>query len=334
LKDAAVTAGHFYLNVLKTPDLMCAVSLASKPNEVIAVIPIRMVSKRAISCFDSEIQLNPQYVIVAEGGKNFQSRKASNNPNPYADEIDVRGIWIDKVLATQYLFSRTLGSSLFDDYTENMIHMPELQAPILETLEQMVTDDLTSVVTFRTREGLTVDLNVGYRLFDANPADNSHVIPPLLDDNAARWAGLSLTDPTQFHQLFIDKMLQYNASWTHLGMTEAMVAPYRVYGSLPRDGRESEYLFVDIGDRRYFARPQATAVQTLFEGFKVTGLLGQLTQEQLQKVMTAVDDTGLTEVEKAARALGPAVLQKYAQGGFQAQAYYALMIKNLAANFN
>jgi hypothetical protein len=334
LKDATITAGNFYLNVLKTPDTMCAVALASKPNQVIAVVPIRLFSKRAITCFDTEeVRLNPQYVIVAEGGKSFQSRKAVSNPNPYADEIDVRGIWIDKLLATQYLFSRTLGSTLFDVYTENLMHMPELQAPIQETLNQIITDDLVGPVTFHTPDGFKVDFNVGYRLFNANDADNSHKIPPLIDDAARQGAGLPEKDVTLFHTFFVQKMLELSADKIHVGMTEAMVAPYRVYSLLPHDGRESEYRFVEVGDKRYFARKQAGAVMALMDGYDTTTLLAKLTDAQIAKVLAAADDTALNEDEKAAFALGKETVQKYADGGFQASSYYALMIKSLAGIF-
>ncbi len=72
LKAAALLAGQFYLNVLKTPDLLCAVSEKENPTQIIALLPVRALSKRAISCFDSnEIRLNDRYVIVARAEKAF-----------------------------------------------------------------------------------------------------------------------------------------------------------------------------------------------------------------------------------------------------------------------
>ena len=61
-----------------------------------------------------------------------------------------------------------------------------------------------------------------------------------------------------------------------------------------------------------------------------TTLLSQMSAEDLAKVIAATSDDKLTDVEKAARALGAETLSKFQQGGFQQPGYYALMIKSLA----
>ena len=131
LKDvhqATMIAGRFFLRVLKTPDLYCAIVKDAEPTKIIGILPIRELSTEAISCFDSEnVRLNPGYAIAAQGGKSFQSRKDPASDNHYADQIDVRGIYIDKLLAIHYLTVRELGNQIFDNYTENLIHFGPLQ---------------------------------------------------------------------------------------------------------------------------------------------------------------------------------------------------------------
>jgi hypothetical protein len=334
LKAATLVAGRFYLNVLKTPDLMCAVSEKANPTQIIAILPIRALSKRAVSCFDQrEIALNEKYMIVAEGGKSFQSRKDPNANHPmasFADEIDVRGIWMDKLLAAHYLFARQLGSTLFDDTTENFLHMSELQGPILETIQQLVTDEMQGPVNFRIAGGAgSVDFELGYKLYDSSEANNSHLLPALLDRNAA--ATLGLTDQnTVFHKEFLRAMMTLIPSPAHQGLSEAVIGAFRIRDEMPNDGRPQDYVQVDVGGKRYFTLASAPVASQLVADFKTVNLLGRLTEEQIQKVLATEKLEDLNDIEKLAKALGNDTVQKFAEGGFQQPAFYALMIQSLA----
>jgi len=334
LKAATLIAGQFYLNILKTPDLMCAVSETANPTQIIAVLPVRALSKRAVSCFDTtEVRLNDRFMVVAEGGKSFQSRKDPNANHPmasFADEIDVRGIWMDKLLAAHYLFSRQLGSTLFDNSTENFLNISELRGPILETMQQLVTDELAGPVNFRIVGGAgNADLNIAYKLYDASEMSNSHLMPVSLDGNARAILGLG-TENTVFHKEFLRKMLSLIPSPAHQGLSEAVVGAFRIRDFLPDDGRPQDYLAVDIGSRRYFALNNALVSAQLLSNFRTVSLLGQMSAEQLQKVITTKKTEDLNDIEKLAKALGNETIQKFVDGGFQQPAFYALMIESLA----
>jgi hypothetical protein len=334
LKAATLLAGQFYLNVLKTPDLLCAVSAKANPSQIIAVLPIRALSKRAISCFDpQEVRLNDKYMVVAEGGKSFQSRKDPNANHPtasFADEIDVRGIWMDKLLAAHYLFARQLGSTLFDANTENFLHISELQGPILETLQQLVTDEVSGPVTFRIVGGAgQADLNVSYQLFDVAEANNSHLLPALLDQRAAATLGLS-DQNTMFHKEFLRAMMTLMPSTVHQGLSESLLGMFRVRDELPNDLRPDEYIQADVGGKRFFTLKSAPIASLLVEDFKAVSLLRGLTEEQIKKVIATEKADDLNETEKQAKALGNETLQKFIDGGYQSPAFYALMIESLA----
>lgn len=334
LKAATLLAGQFYLNVLKTPDLMCAVSEVANPTQIIAVLPIRALSKRAVSCFDTkEIQLNARFMVVAEGGKSFQSRKDPNAEHPmasFADEIDVRGIWMDKLLAAHYLFARQLGSTLFDNSTENFLNVSELQGPILETMQQLVTDELSGPVNFRIVGGAgNADLNLSYKLYDSNEMSNSHLMPVSLDRNAQATLGLG-NENTVFHKEFIRTMLELIPSPAHQALSEAVVGAFRIRNFLPDEGRPQDYVQVDIGNQRYFTLGSAPVAAQLVSNFKAVSLLGQLSEEQVQKVLANEKTEELSDIEKLAKALGNETIQKFVDGGFQQPAFYALMIQTLA----
>lgn len=330
-RAAAATAGQFFLNVLKTPDLMCAVAEAKNPTMIVAILPIRAITKREISCFD--IQLNDQFLMVAEAGKSFQSRKDPNANHPlasFADQIDVRGIYMDKILATHYLFGRYLGSTLFDNYTENFLHMPELQRPILETLQQVITDDFVAPTTFRIAGGGEVDFTIAYKLYDAEERNNSHSVPSLLDDTAREVLGLPTGNAT-FHHEFVKNLMAKMPSNSHQEIATAILGQFRVRSFLPNDGRPQDYAFVEIGPERYFTLKGNTAAAELFNSLTIVNLLSQLTAEQLEKVLKTEKVEELSAIEQQAKALGNEAVQRFVDGGFQTAPYYTLMIRSLAS---
>lgn len=333
LKQAAVVAGNFFIDVVKTPDLLCAVSRADNPSNIIAVLPIRELSKRAISCFDpDEVRLNPQFVIVAEGGKSFQSRKDPKSDNPWADQIDVRGIYMDKMLATHYLFARELGSTLTDQYTENLVHMPELQEPILELISQVLTDEISGPVTFRLNGGATADLNVSYKLFDVGDANNSHKLPAVMDPLARLILGLP-DETSLFHQSFIKSVKGLMKSDAHAPLANAVLNLIRVEPFLPHDGRPNEYQSINIQNRPVFVHRDSALSNLLANNLQTVSLLAQLNEEQQAKVLKAIEENkeeGLSDAEKIAKSLGKEVIEKFQQGGFQQPGFYALMLQSLA----
>lgn len=333
LREAATIAGQFFIKIVKTPDVHCAVSESKTPEQVIAVVPIRAISRRAVSCFDQEnIQLNPQYVIVAEGGKSYQSRKDPRSNDPDASQIDVRGVWMDKLMATHYLFARELGSSLFDQYTENFLNLPEIQNDVLNMMGQILLDEMSGPVTFHLQTGAEAELDVAYRLFDANDAANSHKLLAVLDDQARSLFGLP-NETTLFHQLFVNEIERSIPSQAHASLADAVLGLFRVHAELPRDGRDKEYKSVDVNGRRMFVHPTSGLAMEVVKDLGAVETLSVLKPEELAKVKTALekkDPKGLSEGEKKAYGLGADVITRFEIGGFQAPAFYSLIIQNLS----
>ena len=117
----------------------------------------------------------------------------------------------------------------------------------------------------------------------------------------------------------------------HATEAELMMRPFLMWERKPDDARPlSEYSIVDIGTERFFTLKISGVSNALMQGYSVTTLLGQLSEQQIQKVMVATSDEGLTPLELQAKALGPATLQAYLNGQFSAPDYYALMIRSLA----
>ncbi len=149
LKESMLIGAQFMVNVIKTPDTMCAIAQETDPQQIVAVLPIDQLTINATSCFDApNIQLAAGYTVVAEGGVPFQSKKSPYSTNSFADQIDVRGVWIDKLLASQFLFKRELGSLLFDKYDQNYLYVKELRPVLTSLIKDVIIDDLEAPVLF------------------------------------------------------------------------------------------------------------------------------------------------------------------------------------------
>ena len=98
--------------------------------------------------------------------------------------------------------------------------------------------------------------------------------------------------------------------------------------------RVQAYLGVDIGFRRFFVSKSSAIAGQVAGNYQVVNLLGTLSEEQIKKVLSAEKLDGLTEVEKAAKALGNETIQKFVDGGFQQPSFYAMMIQSLAKYSN
>ncbi|HEY1078451.1 MAG TPA: zinc-dependent metalloprotease, partial [Bdellovibrio sp.] len=163
LDDATKIGGAFLANVLMVPDLTCAVARKEKPNLIIGLLPIGQLDSEAISCFKASI--NPAFVIVAQAGKMFNSKKDPESTNAYMDQIDVRGYWIDKVMASRNLLRRQTGIFNFDrDFNDNYANVSSLREPITDIVSNIMLGDVSGPLTFTFADGSTQEIEVPYDL--------------------------------------------------------------------------------------------------------------------------------------------------------------------------
>ncbi len=208
--------------------------------------------------------------------------------------------------------------------------MPELQGPILEAVQQLVSDELSGPVSFRLAGGAgVVDLNVAYQLYDANESSNSHLMPALLDQNAALTLGLT-SQNTLFHREFLRELLTLMPSNAHQGLAEAVLGMFRIHDELPNDGRPEDYIRADIGAKRFFTLKSSMVSSQVVSNYQIVTLLRGFSQEQIQKLIETEKLDELTDEEKLAKSLGNEILQKFLDGGFQSPAFYAMIVESLA----
>jgi hypothetical protein len=146
LRKAVNVVADFYISVLKTPSVHCAV-IDLKSGQLAGVVPLENITMDAISCFDDEnIMLDKsRFGVIGQTGKHFNHARG-----PYmrgdlkADptQIDIRGIWVDKLLAFDFLTKRELGITTFDNYRTTFLDYPEYKDRVLEAITGFMNDTI------------------------------------------------------------------------------------------------------------------------------------------------------------------------------------------------
>lgn len=152
-KQAALKAGSFLASVLKVPDTLCAIAPKANPNQIIGLLPLSQISLEGIDCF-LDARLNNSYVVVGQAGKSFNHRKSPRSSNNYADQIDQRGIWLDKLAAARALFNRRIGNSSYDKVEDNFLDLsPQLTEEIADTVNGLLLNQTTVPLSIRAQDG-------------------------------------------------------------------------------------------------------------------------------------------------------------------------------------
>lgn len=165
-RDAAIMVGNFFVEVLKTPDHLCAV-MDPKTNKVEKVKLVDLYNDvrfdhrdGATSCFDKMIvdkATADGKQIVAEVGK-FLNGFKDNNPNyPYSNDRFARGIWIDKMMAMKALYQRESGKPTTETEHLALIDHPQIAPQVENVLEHIMTgSELSNPLLFTGPTGKVV----------------------------------------------------------------------------------------------------------------------------------------------------------------------------------
>lgn len=310
IKDAALLSGRFFMDVLKTPDLTCLMAVADESGQ--PVEPLQLVDIVRLEEFNSDGKTSCQglhlqdrtkhFVSVAQTGKPFNNLKDSQTNNaygPYADEIDVRGIWIDKILAAQALFDRKVGNSLFDKGLEAYADIEDLRPEIITLLEQLATNRVVQDLTFTFDDGeeitipeMPIDL---FGLPDPSPgATPSHMIRGLTGPGIASALGLdSVNNKSLVPIILAEARKEFLADPQHLEMDQSLADSLGVYkmDTLFIVDKKLKATTLDDGSIRFVAFPRnklaVQLIKSIKERVELRTFLSSLEKETLQLILEA-----------------------------------------------
>lgn len=337
LKQAVTLGAGFLADLIRTPDISCAIVEKARPNQIVAILPLKMLSTGAITCFDREnVGLNDAYAIVAQGGKSFQSMKDPNSTNNYLDQIDVRGIWIDKLLALNALVTRETGITNFDEFQDNMLDITHLAGPVREALEQILSDEVITNIQLVTENGMTLEGQISTQFYNAQEANNGHMLIKPLSAYAQAVFGIKNHIP---FQVKVVEMLKEK-----LPSREQQLDPNSLLNGLDvielgvrDDAIRKDYVTIEIGKARYAAHVSSTVAINAMNSLQLTNFLGQFERAKLIEIYTNLSQgkpapVDASDMEKQAYQLPAEVIEKFLVGGFQEPIYYAELIRAMARN--
>jgi hypothetical protein len=326
LKTATLIGGAFLTDILKVPDITCAIADKKKPNEIVAAIPLRELSSNAVTCFDDEnVGLNPAYMVVGQGGKSYNSLKAPTNENPYIDQIDVRGIWIDKLMALDALLARGLGSPSFDEYTENYLHVPELKPLIVDTLQGVLLDKIENEVPFVTRDGQTFAIKFSYPLAAQNETKT-----PLMS-SVKNFFGFG-KEPIPFQHLMVRNIKKNLPSTVQHDKTKNVLESFSTLQS-PLEHSASEVTSLAWGAERFYALKEHSLAKQLIARVNMQVELGAIARKELvaaaQKLSADPNAVPANKVEERVKAFGVDEVIAMLQGEIQEPAKLVAVLREL-----
>ncbi len=307
LKQASLLSGAFLANVLLVPDTTCAIALATAPTTVVAVQPLSSIDSDAISCF--KINVPAKYVIIGQAGKMFNSKKDPESRNAYADQIDVRGIWLDKVLALRTLTARTIGILSMDENSDNFLNVTELRSGILESVKGLMTNNVVDQVVFTLADGTKASLEIPYDMGETQIIKKPMIIDVLERRGAssgtiamyAEKMGVRASGITPLQEVIArtmaDDSIDPNRVHPEDKSISSMFSVYRI-SSILNQGFLPGTTSVKIDDLIYGANVENSLARESIESLKLVGTLEKVPKEKVEEILKA--KLAKTEVPKDA----------------------------------
>ncbi len=293
LRKSVDMANDFLIGVLKTPAQHCLVKGDIQGNPVVAPLRLPKFAQEAINCFDDRVSAyfsrlfkdnNGTFeVVLAEAGKSFESKKDIANDNPYADQIDVQGIWVDKLLAAHTLLSRKAGLRTLDRIEGNFLDHNGLlgKEDLLETLRALVLDEAVGELFFAMPDGKKLVRQVPLRVL------STHFFQEPMSQNLKKALELTEEDGILSFQKELLRIIDSSVvDPTNIGPTGDLLANFQVYRSVP-EGLSRELVGHKSGSRRFYASKENTVAMKCIERAPIADTVLELQSLGLSMPMTA-----------------------------------------------
>lgn len=160
----------FFLDILSTPDFLCATASIKSPKEIKEFKKLSKIYEEIkfdmdyipSSCFDPHVVTfleKDELLPIAEGGKFLTDLKGVDPRYPYKTDIDIRGVWSDKLLALRALVSRESLQGSSEEERGAIADLPYVTEKLSNLLSHLaVGEDLEKRIPFKDAKGLLVEV--------------------------------------------------------------------------------------------------------------------------------------------------------------------------------
>lgn len=349
LKQASLTSGAFLAKVILVPDTMCALAedVDGKRDTVAGVINLASTSPESMSCWEVDLKRIglEKYVVVAQAGKFLNSKKSSTSRNNFADQIDIRGIWADKIAATQMLLNRRVGIYTMDKDLDNFLNIVELRDGISSIFNAAMLNNVVDTVPFTLADGSVVNLEINYDLFSSQVIARPMLLDVLESQGApehvlqmvAKRFGTKADGTTQLQEVLKTRILEDmpDSAGNH-EQDRAIIAAYKVnrLNATFSQDLAADALSVDIDDIKFVAGPNNLIARQAIAGHKISTSLKGIPESKLFEIFQAKSKKvampeGTSELEKQAWDMPIEVLESVLNGTIKAPEFYDRLLKIL-----
>lgn len=347
-RDAALIAGQFFINVIKTPDHTCAILKDNGADGELMTISFKQLYEGNMqfnaafqnsfpeSCFDPRVvelvrtgfslpnqQEQITGRIVAEGGKHLNDIRGNDDRYIYADDRSVVGTWSDRLLAMRALMKREKDISLTETGHMAFVEHPAIMPQFMNIMAHLLLNqDLGERLPFRDRAGN--EIAIPYKINDLvieSTADDLDFLKHFFGINTDSGAETSLI---QGYMSMINRWSQTNDRSRRDSAREFhnMFAARRADISTPVNMAYLNSIILD--DTIYMtneANPISDLMVTMIRAEQVLNQVASQDLELLQSVFEARFNPTmpeLTEIEQFALSLPEQLLEQlvgFAQSG-------------------
>lgn len=324
--ESTKKVAQFFMDVVGEPDYSCVVYNNGEFN---AVVPFAQFQNRdAKTCSDVAGSLREGFTIEGELGKSFISRRFPDNPNIFLDQIDVRGVWFNKVLAAKYLTRRTLNMFSFDTHTVSFLDHPEVGPQVAAFIKNMAMGKVVSNVEVRLKD------NSKFVTPFQHSFATGYDIPLPLTPQLNMYLGL----PTRKISL-APALVSVFKNGVYEGLqtssSKDFIEGLHVRSEYPQNSSLSDYDSYTLLDETYVVSKRNDLASEIFKRMNlVNNTYSKFSREQLiaifQKMQTP--NAVFTEEEQSVADGGLETLFSHLTGALPGEEYYYGILKSLKAD--
>jgi hypothetical protein len=269
-------------------------------------------------------------VVVAQAGKSFHSKKDPNSTNSYADQIDMRGVWIDKLLAAKYLLNRQIGIFTMDDNTDNFLNIDELREPLQQVFVSLMTNNVVDTVPFTLKDGSQAALEINYDVFATHVIDQP--IVPFLSWGFGLPAGRAVQFQEKLASRFAHQMNDQSGAHDEDADLALAFSVSRYKTNSVVDPKAKSAV---ISGTKYVVDDTNVLASNAIDSLAISQVLDQLDPKKIAEILKAKQANQLTApqdataTEKAAWAMSADTLNAYLNGVIKDSNFYIRLLNIL-----
>jgi len=205
IKKASDKSFDFFLDIIETPAYHCIV-IDKKTGQAVQISPFAELIGRTFDIAKGCDYLNKQYeaggqYMFAEFGKYFNNtididldRSVTESGNT---QIDVRGSWMDKIVATMITSLRMSSAQTIGlPSAGNYLDYPFYKERMLKTIDGVLKNQMTKVVDVTFPDGKVIQAEMNYSL------DSTHEIYKSYHPGVNYFVGINENSSTSFKKAF------------------------------------------------------------------------------------------------------------------------------------